>query len=650
MAVPHQPLPAPSVALAAEIDVSEARELYNAVWIRENETIAATRKLQEHKEKMLKEEYELIKLKNTNDLKNAQAERDLLVAQRLEAADRLKDEYSFSAKGKNLQPEFEGKTWATAIERQFDLQRYMVEQQAKSAKINANAAKLERETTLDKMKMDAEHLLDMATLMSEHPKALADIFDQHVKNLAKLELGSDAGFGIKAPGTADAAIKTIRGRAATNLAKIGKKGVGETAGTGLYRQSEQIAEKQIDIANQLRNAKIRQFNNEEALQTKQAKANLERLKNAVKIAENNIKAIRQEAFLNTEKNEASKKQIIDETFLKIQEAEKTKQSALLAVENAEKALQAQKDLNEFINNILFQVIADFAEKLKERVGGAFRDLTTALNEGTLTMQNFKEGFKAFLFGILQDMQSAILEKAIIGPITEGLGSFLGKMVGIGGEDKSISLLQQLNHTTGSGLSNLGNISETGMKSLIDTYGMPQNVIIVGQFGPPLQVMDVMGGGFGGSSSSFGSMFSGQLGNFLDPGVGSAGFGTFDHTGFSGMVGGAPTFAFARGGLVRKMAGGGSLRDRVPTLLEPGEFVIRKPMAKAIGGPALNAMNAHGATGKQNVIVNMNNQGTAQETTEQPSVSVTPTAMIVDIVTRDLQTNGPIRRSIRGNLT
>ena len=38
----------------------------------------------------------------------------------------------------------------------------------------------------------------------------------------------------------------------------------------------------------------------------------------------------------------------------------------------------------FINNILFQVIADFAEKLKERVGGAFRDLTTALNEGTLT--------------------------------------------------------------------------------------------------------------------------------------------------------------------------------------------------------------------------------------------------------------------------
>ena len=74
------------------------------------------------------------------------------------------------------------------------------------------------------------------------------------------------------------------------------------------------------------------------------------------------------------------------------------------------------------------------------------------------------------------------------------------------------------------------------------------------------------------------------------------------------------------------------------------------MAKAIGGPVLNAMNAHGATGKQNVIVNMNNQGTAQETTEQPSVTVTPTAMIVDIVTRDLQTNGPIRRSIRGNLS
>ena len=69
---------------------------------------------------------------------------------------------------------------------------------------------------------------------------------------------------------------------------------------------------------------------------------------------------------------------------------------------------------------------------------------------------------------------------------------------------------------------------------------------------------------------------------------------------------------AAGGLV-KMASGGMLRDRVPALLEPGEFVIRRPAAKAAGGPALNALNA---TGKMpgNVEVNIKNEGTPQEAT------------------------------------
>ena len=99
-----------------------------------------------------------------------------------------------------------------------------------------------------------------------------------------------------------------------------------------------------------------------------------------------------------------------------------------------------------------------------------------------------------------------------------------------------------------------------------------------------------------------------------------------------------------------MAAGGMLRDRIPAMLEPGEFVIRKPMAKAIGGPALNAMNAHGAMGgPQNVVVNMHNEGTAQETSEQPSVQVSPETIIVDIVTRDLKNNGPIRQGIRKSL-
>jgi len=108
---------------------------------------------------------------------------------------------------------------------------------------------------------------------------------------------------------------------------------------------------------------------------------------------------------------------------------------------------------------------------------------------------------------------------------------------------------------------------------------------------------------------------------------------------SGLFGGK-----ASGGLVH-MAGGGQVRDRVPAMLEPGEFVIRKPMAKAIGGPALGAMNATGTMPGGNISVNVTNTGTPQEATASPP-RFDGDKMVVDIVMRDLRNNGPIRKSLR----
>ena len=101
---------------------------------------------------------------------------------------------------------------------------------------------------------------------------------------------------------------------------------------------------------------------------------------------------------------------------------------------------------------------------------------------------------------------------------------------------------------------------------------------------------------------------------------------------------------ASGGLVH-MAGGGQVRDRVPAMLEPGEFVIRKPMAKAIGGPVLNSMNATGTMPTGEVAVNITNTGTPQEATASPP-RFDGEKMVVDIVMRDLRNNGPIRKSLR----
>jgi hypothetical protein len=112
-------------------------------------------------------------------------------------------------------------------------------------------------------------------------------------------------------------------------------------------------------------------------------------------------------------------------------------------------------------------------------------------------------------------------------------------------------------------------------------------------------------------------------------------------------GGAPNFdaLFASGGPVRKLAAGGMQRDRVPALLEPGEFVMKRSAARSIGESNLNAMNATGSPG--NVAVNIINQGTPQESNQPSAPRFDGEKFVIDIVTRDLRNNGPIRKSLRG---
>lgn len=136
----------------------------------------------------------------------------------------------------------------------------------------------------------------------------------------------------------------------------------------------------------------------------------------------------------------------------------------------------------------------------------------------------------------------------------------------------------------------------------------------------------------GFSSGFTDLFGTNAGPSMEGLVPpEAAFGAGDFTG--GMLGGPV-----------KMASGGMLRDRVPALLEPGEFVIRKPAAKAIGGPALGAMNA---TGKMpgDVSINIQNEGSPKDAeAQQPRFD--GEKFVIDVVMRDLSNNGPIRKSLR----
>ena len=112
--------------------------------------------------------------------------------------------------------------------------------------------------------------------------------------------------------------------------------------------------------------------------------------------------------------------------------------------------------------------------------------------------------------------------------------------------------------------------------------------------------------------------------------------------------GAPNFdvLMAAGGRVKHLAAGGMQRDRIPALLEPGEFVMKRSSARSIGEGNLNSMNATGQMGG-NVSVNIVNQGTPQEATQQSQPRFDGEKFVIDIVTRDLRNNGPIRKSLRG---
>jgi hypothetical protein len=114
--------------------------------------------------------------------------------------------------------------------------------------------------------------------------------------------------------------------------------------------------------------------------------------------------------------------------------------------------------------------------------------------------------------------------------------------------------------------------------------------------------------------------------------------------------GRPTAAnLASGGLIdssyKQFKG---LRDSVSAMLEPGEFVLRKPIVDKLGVDTLNKVNAGSGDfgGDVSVEVNINNNGTPANVTATPEIRRENGKIIVDVILEDIRTNGPIRQQIR----
>jgi hypothetical protein len=103
-------------------------------------------------------------------------------------------------------------------------------------------------------------------------------------------------------------------------------------------------------------------------------------------------------------------------------------------------------------------------------------------------------------------------------------------------------------------------------------------------------------------------------------------------------------SFAIGGSVKGFASGG-MRDRIPSMLEPGEFVIRRSSVNAIGAANLQRMNQTGKQSMPPVQVRIENNGTGKEITDS-QMSFDGDKYILSVVQKDIENNGGLRKTIR----
>jgi hypothetical protein len=299
------------------------------------------------------------------------------------------------------------------------------------------------------------------------------------------------------------------------------------------------------------------------------------------------------------------------------------------------------------------------DTLKSSVTQALVDLNASFFDTTNDIRTFGEKIQDAFYNIFKSIQETFFQKAIAEPIANFVTDAVSGLFGGGKEQKGADNAKVIDGalltTTAqsAGENPILTVAKEGNGFFARTLDSIKNTFS-GIFGQGGFISNLIGGVFGqdgifaGALRGLGgigtSIFS-SLGNIIVNILSSIGGG--GGGGIIGSIASGIGSLFASGGTVHHMAQGGgvnSLRDRVPAMLEPGEFVLRKQAASAIGTPALQAMNAGGAA-VGNVVVNIKNEGTPQDATAS-TPRFDGEKFVIDIITRDLSNNGPIRRSMR----
>jgi hypothetical protein len=396
----------------------------------------------------------------------------------------------------------------------------------------------------------------------------------------------------------------------------------------------------------------------------------EQLNRITQIAELTKQRQKLESEIEKSKNNAANKDLENQIKIKQEEAKnidsnieqiKTKYDAeKQAIEDARKKAQdaskARLDALEREQRRLLQLANRIAGVVNQGLSDAINKAFDNLSEG----KSLSDGLRDIFSATFNNVRKVVLEETLIKPLQNEVSGLFGGLFGF--EKRGADALTYTGNSANVNVTNVGEgktIADTVNKDSDSVFNKIGNKLK--EFGTSASnTFNDLGRGL---SDTFSSIISklGSLGSSLGAKTG----GLFDSilSGAGNLFGGGPGAGMsaltpfttlggvgvgASGGVVpfsayQRLASGGMARDRVPALLEPGEFVLKRSAARNIGNSNLQAMNAGGMP---NIKVQVKNEGTPQEaTTATPRMDVD--AIVIDIVTRDLRNNGPIRKSMRG---
>ena len=400
----------------------------------------------------------------------------------------------------------------------------------------------------------------------------------------------------------------------------------------LFESQRKVANEQADLTKNELEAKIKLFNDVEGLITEER-----RLQNALRTATNDgvIKELEDQKILNDRKIENLAVELGLEEKLLRNALQNLDQEAQLQLKNhLAKMDQAKKE-----NEMQERLALSLQNKIGGTLTGSVNSFFDALAEGTLTTKTFRDGVNDLFINLLNDIRQSFIDEMINEPIKNfvkdfvqdkvkpAMGNLFKKKSADGSADLTGAIGFEGQDLTGGQIESKGAEITSGISNIMEN------------------VKGTTIAAFGGVLAATGNFKTAIIAAFVEMFVrimaekAATAFALAASGGEIGRYGAVQRFA--KGGPVNK------LRDRVPALLEPGEFVIRKPAAKAIGGSALNQLNATGKMNSNpNVTVNVQNNGTPQEV-ETSTVRNDMGQLVIDLVVKDIQNNGRVRKAMRG---